>query len=86
MFYPEQVRAGLPPHRVGMLYCIMSDRPDTFVDIAPVWGRRMEALRQHRSQGRDHPELEAFFRRIARDLGAHGGCKVAEGFRRLAPT
>ena len=86
LFYPEQVRRGLAPHRVEMLYLIMSDQPDVFIDIAPVWDTRLAALRQHRSQGRDRPELEDFFRRIASDLGARGGCALAEGFRRLAPT
>ncbi len=86
LFYPEQLRAGLAPHRTGMLYLIMSDRPDTFVDVESVWHRRMEALRQHRSQGRDHADMEGFFRRIAGELGARAGCRLAEGFRRLAPT
>ncbi len=86
LFYPEQVRAGLAPHRVEMLYLIMSDQPDTFVEIEAVWDRRMEALRQHRSQGRDLPEMDDFFRRIASDLGIKGGCRLAEGFRRLPPT
>ncbi len=86
LFYPEQVRAGLAPHRVQMLYLIMSDRPDVFVDVEPVWETRMQALRQHRSQGRDHPDMEGFFRRIAGELGTKGGCRLAEGFRRLPPT
>ena len=86
LFYPEQVRAGLAPHRVGMLYLIMSDRPDVFVDVEPVWETRLRALRQHASQGRDHPDTDGFFRRIAGELGAKGGCRLAEGFRRLPPT
>lgn len=86
LFYPEQTAAGLAPHRVEMLYLIMSDRPDVFVDVEPVWERRMEALRQHASQGRDQPEMEEFFRRIASELGAKGGYQVAEGFRMLAPS
>ncbi len=86
LFYPEQARQGLAPHRVEMLLLIMSDRPDVFVDIAPVWDLRIAALRQHRSQGRDHPDMEAFFRRIAGQLGAAGGCQLAEGFRQLAPA
>ncbi len=86
LFYPEQVRAGLAPHRVEMLYLIMSDRPDVFVDVEAVWDQRMAALRQHASQGRDHLEMEGFFRRIAGDLGAQGGYRLAEGFRRLPPT
>jgi LmbE family N-acetylglucosaminyl deacetylase len=83
LFYPEQ---GLAPHRVEMLYLIMSDRPDLFVDIEPVWEMRMEALRQHASQGRDHPGVEDFFLRIAGELGANGGYRLAEGFRALPPT
>lgn len=86
LFYPEQVRSGLVPHRVAMLYLIMSDQPDVFVDVAPVWDRRIAALRQHASQGRDRPEVEGFFRRIASELGDKAGCRLAEGFRRLAPT
>nr|MBA3275039.1 PIG-L family deacetylase [Chloroflexia bacterium] len=74
------------PHRVEMLYLIMSDRPDVFVDIEPVWEKRMEALRQHVSQGRDLPDMENYFRRIAGDLGARVDCRLAEGFRRLPPT
>ncbi len=86
LFYPEQLGAGLAPHRVQMLYLIMSDTPDVFVDVEPVWETRMQALRQHMSQGRDHPDMEDFFRHIAGELGVKGGCRLAEGFRRLPPT
>jgi LmbE family N-acetylglucosaminyl deacetylase len=86
LFYPEQVRSGLAPHRVEMLFLIMSDRPDVFMDVGPVWEKRMHALRQHVSQGRDDPAMEAFFRRIAGDLGTMGGYALAEGFRQLPPT
>lgn len=86
LFYPDQLGNGHHPHRVEMLYLIMSDRPDTFVDISPVWDQRMLALRQHTSQGRDHPDMEPFFRRVTSELGAQCGVSMAEGFRRLAPT
>ena len=86
LFYPDQLKRGLAPHRVEMLYLIMSDAPDEFVDVEPVWDQRMKALRQHVSQGRDHPDMEEFFRRIAGELGDKGGCRLAEGFRRLPPT
>lgn len=86
LFYPDHLRHGLSPHRVEMLYLIMSDQPDAFVDIEPVWDRRMAALRQHVTQGRDHPDMEPFFRRIASELGAKAGHRLAEGFRRLPPT
>lgn len=86
LFYPQQLAAGFQPHRVEMLYLIMSDQPDTFVDVGPVWEKRMAALRQHISQGRDRPDMEPFFRRIAGELGERSGYQLAEGFRRLAPT
>jgi len=86
LFYSEHLRNGLQLHRVEMLHLIMSDQPDTFIDIEPVWDTRMNALRQHTSQGRDHPDMEPFFQRIASELGARGGYRFAEGFRRLAPT
>lgn len=86
LFYPDQVAAGLSPHRVEMLYLIMSDQPDVFVDVEPVWDIRMAALRQHASQGRDHPDMDRFFRGIASDLGVKSGHHLAEGFRKLPPT
>lgn len=86
LFYPNQLKTGLSPHRVEMLYLIMSDQPDAFVDIEPVWEQRMDALHQHRSQGRDQPGVEDFFRQIAGDLGGKAGRRLAEGFRRLPPT
>ncbi len=86
LFYPDQLQRGLSPHRVEMLYLIMSDQPDTLIDIEPVWQQRMAALRRHASQGRDRPDVETFFRRITGELGVRGGCRLAEGFRRLPPS
>lgn len=83
---PEQVRKGLPIHRPEVLMLIMSQEPDVFVDIEPVFTLRMQALRQHVTQGRDRPEQEALFRRITGELGRRGGYRLAEGFRRLAPS
>ena len=83
---PEQLQEGLPLHKVHMLMLIMSGAPDVFIDIEPVFKRRMEALRQHVSQGRDRPELDTFFYKIASRLGERGGYSLAEGFRRLSPT
>lgn len=83
---PEHLREGLPLHKVDMLMLIMSDAPDVFVDIEHVFQQRMEALRQHITQGRDNPDTEEFFRGIAGELGARNGYQLAEAFRRLPPT
>jgi LmbE family N-acetylglucosaminyl deacetylase len=83
---PEQVADGLPLHKVDMLMLIMTGAANVFVDIESVFDQRMEALRQHVTQGRDRPEVRPFFYKIAQELGAHGGYILAEGFRRLPPT
>ncbi len=83
---PEQVREGLPLHKVEMLMLMMSGQPDVFVDIEETFELRMRALRQHATQGRDRREIPAFFRGVAERLGERAACALAEGFRRLPPT
>ncbi len=84
LFYPEHLEAGLEPHKPDVIYLIMSQRPDTFVDIAPVWETKMAAVHVYESQGRHLPEVEPFFRRIAEQLGAKAEVPMAEG--RLVPS
>lgn len=86
LFYPEHLQQGLSPHKPGSLYLMMSQNPDTFVDITTWWERKMEAVHLYRSQGRHLPEVEPFFRRIAEDLGRRAGCPMAEAYRRLLPS
>lgn len=86
LFYPEQVQEGLLPHKPEQLYFIMSQSPNTFVDIAQVWAQKMNAVHLYQSQGRHLPEVEPFFRRIAKELGAKVRVDLAESFRRLAPS
>ncbi|HET9017005.1 MAG TPA: PIG-L deacetylase family protein, partial [Thermomicrobiaceae bacterium] len=54
-FFPEQARLGLEPHVVASALLFASDRPDTFVDIAPVFDRKVAALEQHVSQASAFP-------------------------------
>lgn len=86
LFYPEQLKAGLPLHKPSALYFIMSQNPNVFVDVEPVWARKMDAVQQHESQGRHLPGVPTFFRRVAWQLGHTQGLELAEGFRRLLPT
>ena len=69
-----------------VLYLIMSGSPDTFVDISAAWEAKWDAVRQHRSQGRDAEGMHGFFQSIALDLGGRSSLGLAEGFRRLLPT
>lgn len=86
LFYPEQVQEGLSPHKPEQLYFIMSQRPDTFVDVGQVWAQKMDAVHLYKSQGRHLPEVEPFFLRIAKELGAKVRVDLAEGFRCLTPS
>ena len=85
LFHPEHLRDGLGPWKPEVLYLIMSGNPDTFVDIGPTWTSKWEAVRQHRSQGRDAEGMCDFFRAIAEASGAQAGLDLAEGFRLLRP-
>lgn len=85
LFYPEHLDQGLTSHKPEVIYLIMSQHPDAFVDIAPVWEQKMRAVQTFESQGRHLPEVPAFFRGIAEDLGQEADMELAEGFRTLLP-
>ncbi|MBO9404917.1 MAG: PIG-L family deacetylase [Thermomicrobium sp.] len=80
-FFPEQREAGLEPHTVRVALLFGTDRPDTFIDIAPVFERKLAALRRHASQASAFPGgLETRVRMRAREAGAPAGLELAEAF------
>jgi LmbE family N-acetylglucosaminyl deacetylase len=81
LFYPDQVAAGLAPHKVSALYLVMSESPDCCLDISDTFATKVAAIREHRSQWGQHPDLEGFFHRIAEETGARWGVPLAEAFR-----
>ncbi len=81
LFYPDQVAAGLAPHKVSAFYLVMSESPDCFVDIGDTFAAKVAAIREHRSQWGQHPDLEGFFRRMAKEAGTRWGVPLAEAFR-----
>lgn len=85
LYHPEHLAAGLTPHKPERLLCVMSDRPNAFVDIGQVFERKWAAIREHRSQGRDLAGMRAFFRGIAAEQGRRAGCDLAEGYWELLP-
>ena len=86
LYHPEHLAEGLAPHKPERLLCVMSDRPNLFVDIGAVFAAKWRAIRRHESQGRHLPGMEEFFRRIATEQGTLAGCALAEGFWELLPT
>jgi LmbE family N-acetylglucosaminyl deacetylase len=86
LYHPEHLREGLAPHKPERLLCVMSDRPNLFIDVTSVFGRKWAAIGRHHSQGRDLPGMEEFFRDVAREQGRIAGCELAEGYWELLPT
>ncbi len=80
-FFPEQAAAGLAPHFVGAMLLFGSEQPDTFVDIAPSFERKIEALQCHVSQVSAFPGgLHDRIRRRAAEAAAPAGLQLAEAF------
>lgn len=95
LFFPEQLKGGLQPHRPSALLLWAADEPDHWEDIAEFAGRKAEALLAHSSQsattmegagdsaaGADRFRRE--IRRRARET-APDGWEEAEAFKRLTP-
>ncbi len=81
-YFPEHQAAGLRPHVVPVAWLFGTDVPDTFIDIAAVFERKLEALRCHRSQFGAFPGgLETRIRTRAAEAGALAGLDLAEAFR-----
>jgi len=83
LYYPEQVAAGLGPHRVREILLMMGDHVDDVVDIGPTVERKVAAGRAQASQWGQHPDLDGFVRRRAAAVGAAHGLALAEAFKRL---
>lgn len=80
-FFPEHAAAGLAPHSVGKALLFGSDKPDTFVDIAPVFDLKIETLLRHVSQTGAFPGgLHDRLRRRSAEAGAPAGLELAEAY------
>jgi LmbE family N-acetylglucosaminyl deacetylase len=75
---------GLEPHHVREVYLTGSRTPDTWVDIAPTFARKLAALREHASQIKDPDGLEGRLRERAAGLAAGHGMELAEAFKKIA--
>ncbi len=81
MAFPSLARAGLAAHNVRRLYLFWSDSPDAWVDISATIDRKIDALREHRSQIRDVVALERRIRDWSAEEGAAVGVAAAEALR-----
>jgi LmbE family N-acetylglucosaminyl deacetylase len=60
--HPELLEEGLEPHTVPELWVMATERADRVVDVTGQFGRKLAALRSHRSQVGDGAEVEELLR------------------------
>ena len=80
MAFPWLARDGLAAHRVRRLYLFWTNTPTAYVDVSDTVGRKLDALREHKSQLKDFGRVEAWIREWSAELGKEIGASAAEGF------
>lgn len=89
VFFANNARIlpDFPPHAVRALGFFFSQCPNTYVDVSPLWERKMTALQCHQSQfsSAQWPQYAAFFTAQAQAWGAPLGYAYAEAFKVLPP-
>lgn len=82
LVFPELVEEGLGPHKVAQVFVANPTEATCLVDISETLERKLEALRQHRSQVTDERLRELVPRRAA-EIGAPHGLAAAEAFHHI---
>ncbi len=82
LVFPELAKEGVSPHDVEQVYLWGTDQPNTWVDVAETLERKIQALRQHKSQMGDWDPTE-WITRGARERAVGHGMTYAEAFRRI---
>ncbi len=84
--YPDHLTEGLEPHKVTTVLLSGAVTPDTFVDIAGTFDRKVAALREHRSQIADMDGMVERLRERHAELGRDHDLAMAEAFKRITLT
>lgn len=86
-YFPQQIEAGLQPHKVPEFWLANSDQPNSWIDVSDTLDVRFDALRRHASQMWLWPDKgEAVIRQqreLASLLGLEHGYRYAEEYRRV---
>ncbi len=78
--FPEQVEAGLGPHKVHEVWLFASSNADTYVDITGGFERKLAARLAHMSQTADPAALVAGWRARSASIGTGANLALAEAF------
>jgi LmbE family N-acetylglucosaminyl deacetylase len=83
--FPELLKEGLEPHKVGEVWIMGHPEPDLWVDVTDYMDKSIEALTQHTSQiGEGSQDRIREMMRNGRRQRAEGkGMEHAESFRRI---
>jgi LmbE family N-acetylglucosaminyl deacetylase len=80
--YPDLLEQGLQPHRVKeVLFCGTGD-PNYYINITDTIDVKIAALRCHKSQVGDRPEIDEWMRRWAKMSAEGQDYKLGEAFHR----
>jgi len=78
--FAEQVRAGLPPHKVHEVWLFASSTAETYVDITDGFERKLSARLAHTSQTPDPDALAVGWRERSASIGKEVSLALAEAF------
>ncbi|MBI2545124.1 MAG: PIG-L family deacetylase [Candidatus Aenigmarchaeota archaeon] len=81
-YYPELIKKGFKPHTVKEAWFFGSDNPTDYIDITKTIKTKLQALREHKSQVKEH-EFEKRVMHWAGETGKKAKVKYAESFRKL---
>ncbi|MBN1230653.1 MAG: PIG-L family deacetylase [Anaerolineales bacterium] len=86
--YPEQIQAGLQPHKVNNILLQFTDQANIFFDITETIDTKLAALAEHHSQLGEYPQVVLDrMRERSRTTAEHLPYEYAEAFRWISlPT
>jgi LmbE family N-acetylglucosaminyl deacetylase len=68
VYFPELLEEGFQPHMPKEVWCSLTMQPNTTIDVTDLWGVKMQAILQHKTQVQDPEKLiERFKSRRAED-------------------
>ena len=83
LFYPDHLAQGLKPCRVREVYLFGTESADFWVNISESLEVKLQAVRCHKSQGLNSPEVQERIKRRALEVGRARGFLYGEAFRKF---